>query len=103
LGKPDELKRRIPSGFSVEIFVTRLTDDIVEGIQRLENVEKLTTTDYEGEAEGEKVDRLVIRVGSDKTVPEVLNYMSNKPCRIISVNLRGPTLEDLFMFYTGGK
>ena len=103
LGKPDELKRRIPSGFSVEIFVTRLTDDIVEGIQRLENVEKLITTDYEGEAEGEKVDRLVIRVGSDKTVPEVLNYMSNKPCRIISVNLRGPTLEDLFMFYTGGK
>jgi hypothetical protein len=60
-------------------------------------------TDYEGEAEGEKIDRLVINVESDKAVPHVLNHIASKNCRVVSVNLRGPTLEDLFMFYTGEK
>jgi hypothetical protein len=33
----------------------------------------------------------------------VLSLMADKRCRVISFNLRGPTLEDLFMFYTGEK
>lgn len=101
LGYPDELKRKMPSGFSIEVLVTRLTVEIVDGLGRLERVKRVITTDYEAETEGEKIDRIIINVDSDKVVPEVLNYMSMKHCRIVSVNLRGPTLEDLFMFYTG--
>ena len=103
VGKPEELKRKAPSGFSIEILVTRLTDDILDGIKRLQLVQKVITTDYEGEAEGEKIDRLIINVDSDKVVPQVLSYMAAQRCRVVSVNLRGPTLEDLFMLYTGEK
>lgn len=103
VGKPEELKRKAPSGFSIEILVTRLTDEILDGLKRLQLVKKVITTDYEGEAEGEKVDRLIINVDSDKAVPEVLSHMASKHCRVVSVNLRGPTLEDLFMLYTGEK
>lgn len=101
VGPSDELKRRIPSGFSMEVLVTRSTDEVLEGLKNLENVKKLITTDYEGQIDDEKINRLIINVDSDKAVPEVLNYMSTKHCRVVSVNLRGPTLEDLFMFYTG--
>ena len=101
VGRPEELKRKMPSGFSIEILVTRLTDEAHEGLEHLKPVKKVITTDYEGETEGEKIDRLIINVDSDKAVPEVLNYMSSRHCRVVSVNLRGPTLEDLFMFYTG--
>jgi ABC-2 type transport system ATP-binding protein len=103
VGRPEELKRKMPSGFSIEILVARLTDEVHEGLKNLKPVKKVITTDYEGETEGEKIDRLVINVDSDKAVPEVLNYMSSRHCRVVSVNLRGPTLEDLFMFYTGEK
>lgn len=103
VGKPEELKRKAPSGFSIEILVTRLTDEILDGLKRLQLVKKVITTDYEGEAEGEKVDRLIINVDGDKAVPEVLSHMASKDCRVVSVNLRGPTLEDLFMLYTGEK
>jgi ABC-2 type transport system ATP-binding protein len=101
VGRPEELKRKMPSGFSIEMLVARLTDDVYEGLRRLQPVKKVITTDYEGEAEGEKIDRLIINVDSDRAVPEVLNYMSSGRCRVVSVNLRGPTLEDLFMFFTG--
>lgn len=101
VGLSDELKRRMPSGFSMEVLVTRSTDEVLEGLKNLENVKKLITTDYEGQIDDEKINRLIINVDSDKAVPEVLNYMSTKHCRVVSVNLRGPTLEDLFMFYTG--
>ena len=103
VGQPEELKRKIPSGFSIEILLTRLTDDILNSLRHLETVKKVMATDYEGEAEGEKIDRLVINVESDKAVPHVLNHIASKNCRVVSVNLRGPTLEDLFMFYTGEK
>lgn len=95
IGKPEELKRKAPSGFSIEMLVTRLTDENLDGLKKMQTVKKVITTDYEGEAEGEKVDRLIIDVDSDKAVPEVLSHMASKHCRVVSVNLRGPTLEDL--------
>jgi len=101
VGRSEELKRKMPTGFSIEVLVTRLTDDALEGLKRLEPVKNVLTTAYEGEAEDEKVDRLIVNVDSDRTAPEVLNYFSAMGCRVVSVNIRGPTLEDLFMFYTG--
>ncbi|UCB61506.1 MAG: ATP-binding cassette domain-containing protein [Candidatus Bathyarchaeota archaeon] len=101
VGHSEELKRKMPLGFSIELLVTRLSNETLEGLKHLECVKKAITTDYEGETEDEKIDRLVINVESDKAVPKVLDYMSNKHCRVVAVNLRGPTLEDLFMFYAG--
>jgi ABC-2 type transport system ATP-binding protein len=100
-GRIDDLKRKMPSGFSIEVLVTRLTDEALDGLKRLKLVKKVLTTAYEGEVEGEKIDRLIVNVDSDLAAPEVLNYLSTKRCRVVSVNIRGPTLEDLFMFYTG--
>lgn len=101
VGHIEELKRKMPTGFSMEVLVTRLTDETLEGLRRLKKVKRVLITDYEGEAEGEKIDRLIINVDSDAAAPEVLDYMSTMHCRTISVNIRGPTLEDLFMFFTG--
>ena len=101
VGRPEELKRKMPSGFSMEVLVTRLTDEALGGLERLEHVKKVLTTAYEGEVDGEKMDRLIVNVVSDRAAPDVLNYLSTMRCRVVSVNIRGPTLEDLFMFYTG--
>ena len=103
VGRPEELKRRMPSGFSIEMFVTRLTDEAISSLRTLEQVKKVIAADYEGEAEGEKVDRLIVNVDNDRAVPQVLSHMAAKQCHVVSFNLRGPTLEDLFMFYTGEK
>jgi ABC-2 type transport system ATP-binding protein len=103
IGRPDELKRNLPSGFSVEILVTQLTEEAISSLRRLELVKKVITTDYEGEVEGEKVDRLIVNVDNEKAVPQVLGHMAAEHCRVVSFNLRGPTLEDLFMFYTGER
>ena len=101
VGRADELKRKMPTGFSIEVLVTRLADEVLDGLRQLKPVKKVITTDYEGEAEGEKIDRLIINVDNDNAAPEVLNYMSSRHCRVVSVNIRGPTLEDLFMYFTG--
>ena len=103
VGASEELKKKIPSGFSIEMLVAKLTEKAISDLRQLECVKKVITADYEGESEGEKVDRLIINVDNDKAVPQVLNYMASKQCRVASFNLRGPTLEDLFMFYTGEK
>jgi ABC-2 type transport system ATP-binding protein len=101
VGAPEELKRRMPTGFSMEVLATHLSEEVLEGLKRLKPVKKVIITDYEGESEGEKIDRLIINVNSDKATPEVLDYISTMHCRVVSVNIRGPTLEDLFMYFTG--
>jgi ABC-2 type transport system ATP-binding protein len=101
VGRSEELKREMPSGFSIEVLVTRLTDEALEGLKRLKPVKKVLVTDYQGKVEGEKVDRLIVHVDSDEITPKVLTFLSTMRCRVASVNIRGPTLEDLFMFYTG--
>jgi len=101
VGRSEELKRKLPLGFSVEVLVTRLTDEALDSLKQVEPVKKVLTTAYEGELEGEKIDRLIVNVASDSAVPHVLNCLSTMRCRVVSVNIRGPTLEDLFMFYTG--
>lgn len=103
VGTSEELKRKATSGFSIEMLVARLTEEAISGLRRLEYVKKVITTDYEGEAEGEKVDRLIIDMDNDKALPLVLSYLASAQCRVASFNVRGPTLEDLFMIYTGGK
>jgi len=103
VGRSEELKRKMPSGFSMEVLVTRLTDDAIQGLKRIEPVKKVITTAYDCEVEGEKIDRLIINTDSDRAMPDVLNILSAMRCRVVSVNIRGPTLEDLFMFYTGGE
>ena len=103
VGASEELKSKMPSGFSIEMLVARLTEEAISDLRRLKCVKKVITADYEGESEGEKVDRLIINVDNDKALPQVLSYMASKQCRVASFNLRGPTLEDLFMFYTGEK
>jgi len=103
VGRTEELKRKMPTGFSMEVLVTRLSQEAFEDLKRLKAVKKAIITDYEGESEGEKVDRLIINVESDQAAPEVLDYMASKRCRVVSVNIRGPTLEDLFMYFTGEK
>lgn len=62
---------------------------------------KVLTTAYEGETQDEEIDRLIVSVDSDRIAPEVLTFLSTMGCRVVSVNISGPTLEDLFMFYTG--
>lgn len=101
VGRSEELKRKAPTGFSIEVLVTRLTDEALEGLKKLEPVKKVLTTAYEGEIEDEKIDRLIVNVDSDLAAPIALNYLSTMRCRVVSVNIRGPTLEDLFMLYTG--
>jgi ABC-2 type transport system ATP-binding protein len=103
IGSAEELKRKMPSGFSMEVLVTRLSQEAFDDLKRLKSVKKAIITDYEGEAEGEKIDRLIINVDSDQAAPDVLNYMASRQCRVVSVNIRGPTLEDLFMYFTGEK
>jgi len=103
VGASEELKRKAASGFSIEMLIARLADEAINGLKHLESVKRVLTTDYEGEAEGEKVDRIIIDVDSDKALLNVLSYLASKQCRVVSFNVRGPTLEDLFMLYTGGK
>jgi len=101
IGHPEELKRKMPSAFSFEVLATNLTDEVLDGLKRQKFAKKVITTDYEAETEGEKINRLIINADSDRATSEVLNYLATRHCRVISVNVRGPTLEDLFMFYTG--
>lgn len=103
VGYPEELKRKIAFNFSLEILVTRLTDDAFESLKELESIKNVVKADYEGESKGERIDRLIINVNRDGVLPTVLDHLSNRNCKVVSVSISEPTLEDVFIYFTGEK
>lgn len=69
-----------------------IKNDFVEKIKRLENVKEVTT-------KGEKV--TVFSAKSTETLPLIFQISSSLGIKINSINLTQPTLDDVFIAYTG--
>jgi ABC-2 type transport system ATP-binding protein len=102
LGRVDELKRNLPAVTSVELSVVRLTEEMIAGMKRLASVKEILVTGST-ELDGQEVSKLTVSSESDRVVPMVLSYLAEHDCRIVTVNVRGPTLEDLFMHLVSPK
>jgi ABC-2 type transport system ATP-binding protein len=102
LGRIEELKRGLKVGTSVELTVANLSEAVIEGMKQLPAVKNVTVSDL-GRAEDLPLSRLTASSDSDKVVPTVLGYLSDRDCKIVTINVRGPTLEDLFMDLVGDR
>jgi ABC-2 type transport system ATP-binding protein len=102
LGRIEELKQGLKVGTSVELTVANLSGDVVEGMKQLPAIKNVTVADL-GKAQDLPLSRLVVSSDSDRVVPTVLGYLSGRDCKVVSINVKGPTLEDLFMDLVGDR
>ena len=102
LGRIEELKQGLRFGTSIELTVANASESVISGMRQLPEVRNVSVADL-GKAEDSPVSRLTVSSDSERIVPTVLGYLSERDCKVVSVNVRGPSLEDLFMSLVGDK
>jgi ABC-2 type transport system ATP-binding protein len=94
VGRPDELKGTLKGRDLIEL---RLELQMPELLGEVTKIEEVQDAHFEGE-----VLKLTLSNGRE-LLPLIVNMVTAKGGKIQSVNLKEPTLEDVFLFYTGAK
>lgn len=92
LDTPENLKKVIPTGELIEIGFTSLNPAVIPVIQNREDVRSV-------EVEGQLL-RISVRNGS-QVLPVVLADLEQYTVKVLSITIRAPSLEDVFIYLTG--
>jgi ABC-2 type transport system ATP-binding protein len=92
LGTPLELKRKVMGGDVVEVEFANLPDEALSTLQSADFVLEVKKR--------ENTLTIVVRSGAE-AVPRIVELVNGKGGKINSVTLRAPTLDDVFLQYTG--
>jgi ABC-2 type transport system ATP-binding protein len=92
-GTPSQLKDNIPSGDIIELKVENNIDTkILDEIRYSRNI---TNINYSN-----RVLKIYLNKG-EEFLPQLISMLSSKGIRILSATIREPTLDDVFLYYTG--
>jgi ABC-2 type transport system ATP-binding protein len=92
LGTPNDLKRKIMGGDVIEAEFSALPDDAFKALQNSDFIIKVKKRD----------DTLtILSKNGAEAVPKVIELVNRKGGKIRSVTLREPTLDDVFLHFTG--
>jgi ABC-2 type transport system ATP-binding protein len=93
LGSPSALKDMIPGGDVLEIKVDRLVpEEIRSELEAIPEVSRVSESDG--------TIRLYLN-RAEEILPSVVQLLVSKEIRVRSVNMREPTLNDVFLHFTG--
>lgn len=92
LGTPNELKREVMGGDVVETSFASLPDAALEAVEHIEGVLKVK--------KHEESLTVLVRNGAE-ALPRIVETVNAKGGRIRSMTLREPTLDDVFLHFTG--
>ena len=94
-GSPKELKDTIPGGDVLEIYVDNMpSNGVIDNLNSYKEVSKVELVDSTIRVYLNKVEELL---------PKILEYLIKNKVRVKSVNMREPTLDDVFIHYTGAR
>jgi ABC-2 type transport system ATP-binding protein len=92
LGAPSDLKRRIMGGDVVEAEFSTLPDDAFKALKNSDFVTQLKKRD--------STLTIVVKSGAE-AVPKIIELVDVNGGKIRSITLREPTLDDVFLHFTG--
>jgi ABC-2 type transport system ATP-binding protein len=94
VGEPEELKGTLKGRDVIELKLERVIPELPGEVSKVEEVREAT---FQGD-----VLKIVLSNGRG-LLPHMINVVSAKGGKVQSVNLKEPTLEDVFLHYTGMK
>jgi len=97
IGSPEELQSSFHIGNLIEIIFAKNTPlcDGIEAISDVENVEKVKNN--------KQLIHLKSNVDIDYSISQIMNKVLQQKCRIRSISLVKPSLEEVYLKYVGGE
>lgn len=92
-GTPNQLKDTVPSGDIIELKVENdISSNLLDEIRFDEGISKINYSN--------KVLKIYLNRG-EEFLPRLISFLSNRGVKILSATIREPTLDDVFLYYTG--
>lgn len=96
------LKKNSKSGLSVEVHVSSLSNRVVSALQSLEGVRNVSAPESHAVSETPS-QRIIITIDEEATIPHIMNVLTESHTKLLSMNVREPSLEDIFIELTAGE
>jgi ABC-2 type transport system ATP-binding protein len=98
---PHNLKRMSRRGIFVEILVSFMQEDVRSSLLSLPGVRNVSAAEKH-ELPGETPsERIVVTIDQETTIPKIMNALTESRTKILSLSVREPSLEDIFIEMTG--
>ncbi|MEM3832751.1 MAG: ATP-binding cassette domain-containing protein [Thermoprotei archaeon] len=92
-GAPSQLKDTVPSGDVIELKVeSNINSSLLNEIRSDERISKISYSN--------KILRIYLNRG-EEFLPQLISFLNNRGIKILSATIREPTLDDVFLYYTG--
>ncbi len=94
LDTPDNLKKALPSGDRIEIGFTDLRPDLIASLQ---NNPLISSVEVKGKT------LCIFSKSGNKVLPSLLTTFEQYSHEMLSITIRSPTIEDVFIYLTGNN
>lgn len=99
---PQNLKRMSKHGISVELLVSFMQKDIISSLESLKGVRSVSTPEGHEVTGGTPAVRIVLIVEEERVMPDIMSTLADTHTRVLTMNVREPSLEDIFIEMTSG-
>ena len=89
----ENLRKLIPAGDLIEIGIDHMPPEAEEEIRRIDLVNAVTVVEH---------NVTISATNGSRVIPAILAVFENHNLPIISISIRSPSLEDIFIYLTGG-
>lgn len=94
IDSPENLKKSLPAGDLIEVVIDKVEESLMSELKNIESIIEVKINE----------NRLQILVRNGKsTLPQIVNIIERYKVKIESISMRSPSLEDVFIHYTGKK
>ncbi|NJD54500.1 MAG: ATP-binding cassette domain-containing protein [Candidatus Methanoperedens sp.] len=94
IDSPENLKKSLPAGDLIEVVIDKTEESLISELKNIENLIEVKINK----------NRLQISIRNGKNaIPQIVDIIGRHNVRIESISMRSPSLEDVFIHYTGKK
>jgi len=99
---PQNLKKQPRCEISIEFLVSSISTDMLSSLDSLQGVKSVSTTERDETSEEFPAERVILSVDEEKIIPQIMSMLTELRIRVLSMKVREPSLEDIFVEMTSG-
>ncbi len=99
---PQNFKKKSKKGISIEIHVSFLHENIIPSLQSLHGVKNVSTPEGHEVTKDVPAQRVILTIDDESVIPHIMTTLADTHTKVLTMNVREPSLEDIFIEMTSG-
>ncbi len=102
VGTPQSLKKMSKQGISIEILISSIHQDTLTSLMSLHGVRNVSTLQSDDLSAEPPAERIILTIDEEGVIPRIMTVLTESHTKILSMNVRESSLDDVFIEMTSG-